>query len=98
MAPEPERKSNKRIIWDHFTDTIWLIALELMLLLGINWIGHYVPDSTEMLASVRTFSKWFVIAALAQFAIESSLDLAARDVDLLYQILRRRGGPPGAQS
>jgi hypothetical protein len=32
-----------------------------------------------------------VVAALSQFVIESSLDLAAKDVDLLHTILKRKG-------
>jgi hypothetical protein len=87
----PLGKSNKRIVWDHFTDTVWLIALELVLYFGLDRIGPYAGGSVELLLTVRVFSKWFVVAALSQFVIESSLDLAAKDVDLLHTILKRKG-------
>ena len=93
--PNPQRpseseppKSNKRVIWDHFTDTVWLIALELLLQVALNWVQPVVPGSSELLENVHKFSNWFVIAALAQFVIESSLDLAAKDAGLIRQILR----------
>jgi hypothetical protein len=85
-------KSNKRIIWDHFTDTIWLIGLDLVLLCILNWIGPLVPGSSDFVPLVQLFSKWFLISALVQFGIESLLDLAAKDAHLVREIFRLKGG------
>lgn len=87
------QRSNKRIIWEHFTDTLWLIILELVLQVGLDLIEPFVPHFADVLQAVHVFSKWFVIAALGQFAIGSSLDLAAKDAHLVRQILRTERRP-----
>lgn len=72
-------RSTKRIIWDHFIDSALLLSLELILVLIINNLRRYVPEAEIMISSVNLFSRWFIFAVLAQFAIESAIDVFLSD-------------------
>lgn len=81
-------RSNKRIIWDHFTDSAMLIGLGIVLdfsIIGASRLSHEVA---EVVQSVLPFSKWFTIAVFVQFCIDSLVQLTIRN----YADLRRGGG------
>ena len=73
---------------EHFTDTLFLSGLELFLTFLIRGIASILPEMADILDYVRKFSKWFVVAALVQFAFESLLSLAEKDIDRVRRLRR----------
>ena len=81
-------RSNKRIIWEHFTDSVVLIGLGIVLDLSIIGASRLSRGMAELARWVEMFSKWFTIAAFAQFCIDSLVQLTIRN----YAELRRARG------
>ena len=48
-----------------------------------------MPDMADVLGFVTVFSKWFSFAALVQFAFESLLSLAEKDIPWVKRLLRK---------
>lgn len=84
-----DERSTKGILVDHFVDTLVLIGLELVLAFLIRGISQVMPDMADVLGFVTVFSKWFSFAALVQFAFESLLSLAEKDIPWVKRLLRK---------
>jgi hypothetical protein len=91
LSEGPEPKNNKRIIWDHFTDTAMLIVLDLVLVAMLDGSKFLIPEMADAVKYIHFFAKWFVITSAAQFAFESFLDIASKGI--VGRIIRSRGGP-----
>jgi hypothetical protein len=89
LPRDHQARSTKWILVEHFVDTVVLIGLELLLALLIRGISQVLPDMVDVLGFVTLFSKWFSVAALGQFALESLLSLAEKDVPRLRRLFRR---------
>ena len=82
------RKKHETDCLGHFTDTVFLILLELLLELLVRAIVPIIPEMRDILGYVEKFSKWFALGALVQFAVESSLELAKKDITRFRRIFR----------
>jgi hypothetical protein len=77
---EAKVKSNKIVIWNHFTDTAFLVVLELFFDFGMRKLLPFVPESKDLVDLVHVVLKWFAFAAIVQFAIDTSIELAIKTI------------------
>jgi hypothetical protein len=71
-----DRDGNRRILWEHFQDVVWLLFLEGGLVAGVELLDRVFPALRSSWQVLHTLLIWSAIATVAQFALISFLAVA----------------------
>lgn len=78
-AKEPDR-NNRTVIWEHFLDTVVVLACEIFLYVVLKWVQGFFSIPEDVFRYPHLVLRWFTTATVAWFAVDSILRIVCRSV------------------
>lgn len=76
---EPIR-NNRTVIWEHFLDTVVVLACEISLYVVLKWTQGFFSIPEDVFRYIHLVLRWFTTATVGWFAVDSIFRIICRSV------------------